>query len=237
MPIDASYPIIFRGRRHGRKLRPKMVKLLKEDLPKVIIEPTVHEDIIDPFTLFPRPPLEVWLEIGFGAGEHMAWQAKNNSNIGIIGCEPFINGIASLLRYSSDQQLSNIRILADDARSFLPKIPDECISRLFILFPDPWPKKKHRDRRIIQNSTLMEFHRILKPGGKLRIATDHKIYLRWIVIHFNNHPGFSWTARSPKDWRSRATDWPQTRYELKAMSEGRKPIFLEYQKVYFGLRQ
>tara|TARA_Y100000588_G_scaffold294535_1_gene314486 strand:- start:219 stop:845 length:627 start_codon:yes stop_codon:yes gene_type:complete len=208
-----------------------MAKLLKEDLPKVIIEPTVHKGTIDPFALFSPPPLETWLEIGFGAGEHMAWQAKNNPNIGIIGCEPFINGIASLLRHSSDQQLSNIRILADDARPFLPKIPDECISRLFILFPDPWPKKKHQDRRIIQNSVLTEFHRILKPGGKLRVATDHQFYLRWILIHFNNHSGFLWTAQTPKDWRSRAIDWPQTRYELKALSAGRKPIFLEYKKV------
>ena len=222
---------VFRGRRRGRKLRPNLAKLLQDQSPNLLLETELNQTKIAPLNLFPNIVDKVWLEIGFGAGEHIAWQAKNNPKIGFIGCEPFINGVASLVRHSVTQSLLNIRIFPDDVRPFLVKLPDQSIDKLFILFPDPWPKRKHRNRRIIQISTLEEFHRILKPGAKFRIATDHPIYLKWIILHLNNCDGFQWLARRAQDWRQRSSDWPQTRYELKAITEGRTPTFLEYQRI------
>ena len=138
--------------------------------------------------------------------------------------------MASLVRHLVSERLSNVRIFPEDIRLFLNKLPNGCISKIFILFPDPWPKSKHRKRRIIQYETLSEFHRILKPEGKLRIATDHVDYLTWILIHFNNFSGFQWLAKSPKNWRYRVSNWPQTRYEQKAIRQGREPAFLEYRR-------
>jgi tRNA (guanine-N7-)-methyltransferase len=151
--------------------------------------------------------------------------------VGFIGCEPFLNGIASLLRDVQNKQLANIRILADDARPFLARLPDNSIDRLFILFPDPWRKKRHENRRIIQKNILDQFYKLLKIGGEFRVATDDPVYLRWILLHLKDHPGFEWLARRPNDWRLRPADWPQTRYEKKALTEGRTPIFLRYQKI------
>ena len=220
----------FRGRRRGRKLRPKLDKLFRENLHTFLIDVGLESEKIDLNTLFSVKPKEIWLEIGFGGGEHLAWQAKLHPQIGFLGFEPYINGVASLVRYLVSEKLSNVRIFPEDIQPFLTKIPNGCISKIFILFPDPWPKSRHAKRRIIQNQTLLEFHRILKPGGKLRIATDHLDYLNWILIHFKNFNGFKWLAKSPKDWRCRVSNWPQTRYEKKAIEEGRKPAFLEYRK-------
>ena len=229
--MTKHYPVIFRGRRHGRRLRPNMEKLIIHQLPKVQIKQVDGELLISTLALFSTNITETWMEIGFGAGEHLAWQADNNPNIGFIGCEPFVNGIASLLRHASNKKLSNIRILPDDVRPFLSHLPDHCISRLFILFPDPWRKRRHKSRRIIQKSTLDEFYRLLKPSSELRIATDDPIYLRWILSHFNSHKGFEWLARRPEHWRIRPNDWPETRYEKKALIAGRSPVFLKYRKT------
>ncbi len=224
-----QHPIHFRGRRHGRRLRPNLANLINEDLPKVRINR--QTPIENPLELFPRGINDIWMEIGFGAGEHIAQQAEINPSVGFIGCEPFINGVASLLRYVTNKKLPNVRILPDDVRPFLSLLPDHSISRLFILFPDPWRKKRHHSRRIIQRTTLNEFNRLLKVGGELRIATDHPEYLRWILIHLKNNKGFRWLARRPTDWRLRPEDWPETRYEKKALLAGRSPIFLQYKKI------
>ena len=226
-----KYPIIFRGRRRGRKLRDSMANLLDNELPNVKINSFDTAYIKNPFDLFSKTTKAIWMEIGFGGGEHISWQAENNPSTGFIGCEPFLNGIASLLRDVKNKKLSNIRILADDARPFLARLPDNSIDRLFILFPDPWRKKRHINRRIIQKNILDQLHRLLKVGGEFRIATDDPSYLRWILLHLKDHPGFEWLARRPNDWRLRPSDWPQTRYEKKALIEGRAPIFLRYQKI------
>ena len=221
---------IFRGRRRGRKLRPQLDKLFKECLANFMVKEGLEREKIDLNTFFSVKPEEVWLEIGFGGGEHLAWQAKLHPKIGILGFEPYINGVASMVRHLVSEKLLNVRIFPDDIRPFLNKLPNCCIGKIFILFPDPWPKSRHVRRRIIQYETLSEFRRILKPGGKLRIATDHVNYLTWILIHFKNTNGFQWLAKSPKDWRLKVSDWPQTRYEQKAIREGREPAFLEYRK-------
>lgn len=222
---------LFRGRRHGRKLRRNLQTLLRDQLPGIQITPDSLGEIITPRALFTDPVREIWMEIGFGAGEHLAWQAEHNPDIGLIGCEPFINGVASLLRHAADRELTNIRLLTDDVRPFLGRLPDACLDRLFILFPDPWPKRRHRDRRIVQWSTLDEFNRLLRPGGEMRLATDDPRYLRWILTRVGAHPGFAWLARRPRDWRHRPDDWPQTRYEAKAIEAGRAPAFLRYIKI------
>ena len=173
-----KYPIIFRGRRRGRKLRPSMANLLENELLDLKINSFDTTYIKNPFDLFSKTTKSIWMEIGFGGGEHISWQAENNPTIGFIGCEPFLNGIASLLRDVKNKKLSNIRILADDARPFLARLPDNSIDRLFILFPDPWRKKRHKNRRIIQKNILDQLYRLLKIGGEFRIATDDPSYLR-----------------------------------------------------------
>tara|TARA_E500000331_G_C17096195_1_gene643310 strand:+ start:143 stop:769 length:627 start_codon:yes stop_codon:yes gene_type:complete len=208
-----------------------MANLLNNELLDLKINSFNTTNIKNPFDLFSKTTTSIWMEIGFGGGEHIALQAENNPTVGFIGCEPFLNGIASLLRDVKNKNLSNIRILADDARPFLARLPDNSIDRLFILFPDPWRKKRHENRRIIQKNILNQFHRLLKIGGEFRLATDDTLYLRWILLHLKDHPGFEWLARRPNDWRLRPSDWPQTRYEKKALMEGRTPIFLRYRKI------
>jgi tRNA (guanine-N7-)-methyltransferase len=222
--------MVFRGRRHGRKLRESMRTLMRDMLPGMAIAPDADGAPIDPMALFQAAKREIWMEIGFGAGEHLAWQAEHNPDVGFIGCEPYINGVASLLRHAAKKNLSNIRILADDVRPFLDRLPDACLTRLFVLFPDPWPKRRHADRRIIQYETLAAFIRILEPGGELRLATDDPGYLRWMLIRASGRTDLRWLARHSSDWRARSEDWPATRYEGKALAEGRAPAFLRFQK-------
>ncbi len=179
-----------------------------------------------------RPGVDrVWLEIGFGGGEHLAWQAEANPDVGIIGCEPFINGVASLLKQIDDRGLDNIRIHANDARDLLETLPDACLDRVFILFPDPWPKARHHRRRIVAPATLEQLARIMRPGTELRLATDHADYGRWMLRHLIRHPAFRWRARRPADWRQRPEDWPATRYEAKAIAAGRACLYLSFERT------
>lgn len=219
----------FYGRRRGRPLRPRMQQLLDErlDALRVTVDPD-RPTRVDPFDLFDRRPSAVWLEIGFGGGEHLAWQAAANPQVGIIGCEPFLNGVASLLRHLEDGGLTNVRILADDARPLLDSLPDGVLDRIFVLHPDPWPKRRHHDRRLIQHATIDRFHALLRPGGELRLATDDADYRRWMLARVTAHAGLAWTGRRIADWRTRPDDWPQTRYEAKALRQGREPAYLRF---------
>lgn len=217
------------GRRRGRKLRPGRQALMARRLPELSVAlPREEGAALDPAVLFPEPVSDVWLEIGFGAGEHLAWQARNNPEVGIIGCEPYVNGVASLLRYVDHEGLSNVRIFADDSRLLVSRLPAGSIGRLFILFPDPWPKLRHHKRRIIGPQNLEQYARVLKDGAELRLATDHGEYGRWMLLRLRGCPHFRWSARQARDWRERPEDWPETRYEAKAIGEGRRAIFLRY---------
>jgi tRNA (guanine-N7-)-methyltransferase len=207
-----------------------MQTLLRDMLPKITVSADPADQPIHPSELFAEPKREIWMEIGFGAGEHLAWQAEQNPDVGFIGCEPYINGVASLLRHAADRDLSNIRILPDDVRPFLDRLPDACLARLFVLFPDPWPKRRHQERRIVQREILNKFIRLLVPGGELRLATDDPQYLRWMLVRATGRSDLVWQARCPADWRGRPDDWPATRYEAKAVEEGRPPAFLRFQK-------
>ena len=197
------------GRRIGRPLRKQRQELFEQLLPRLRV--TVADgETLDPRTLFPGST-DVWLEIGFGYGEHLAWQAAHNPTVGIIGSELFINGLASMVQHVSDQNLGNVRIGDTDAFRILSALAPQSIGRAFLLFPDPWPKVRHHRRRFIRDETLTLFARVLRDGAELRVATDHLSYLGWALTHLLRHPDFEWTAERPDDWRVR----PPT---------GRKPV-------------
>ena len=214
-----------------------MEGLLEERLPNLAVtlpavtEPKEPGALLDPASLFPDSIKDVWLEIGFGGGEHLADQAAANPDVGFIGSEPFMNGVASLIRHCEDQELSNVRIYPDDVRHLLPLLPDASLARITVLFADPWPKKRHHSRRIIQHESIAEFHRLIAPGGELRLATDDMKYLRWMLARATAYRGFRWKARGPSDWRVRPEDWPETRYEAKARDQGRRPAFLRFERL------
>ena len=171
---------------------------------------------------------KLWLEIGFGGAEHLIWQARHNPDVTLIGCEPFIDGVVKALSAIDQQGLTNIHLHADDARPLLRWLHPASLDRAFILFPDPWPKKKHVKRRLISKSLLDLLARAMKPGAELRIGTDIGDYARTLLAAFAVTPAFDWTATSPQDWRERPADWPPTRYEAKAIREGRPRYFFRF---------
>lgn len=222
---------VFYGRRRGRRLRAGMEALLEERLPEMTVALPASGALLDPATLFSDAKRGYWLEIGFGGGEHLATQAKANPDIGFIGSEPFMNGVASLVRHCDDLDLANVRIYPDDVRDLLEVLPDGSLDRIAVLFADPWPKKRHHERRIVQHETIAEFHRLIRPGGELRLATDDMGLLRWTLSRATAHRGFRWLAAGPADWRHRIADWPETRYEAKARAQGRRPAFLRFERL------
>lgn len=229
MPFDTEQDKrIFYGRRQGRRLRKEHRRLITETLPTLTID--LETDLSDPARLFKTKPTSVWLEIGFGGGEHLATQAAAHPGIGFIGCDPFLNGVARLLGEIETNSLSNIRIFTDDARLVLDALPEASIDRCFILFPDPWPKRRHQRRRIISPKTLSAIARVLTDGALLRMASDHRDYIRWMLFHTLGHDAFEWLARKPADWRQRPADGPMTRYEEKAAERGVDSIYLEFQR-------
>jgi tRNA (guanine-N7-)-methyltransferase len=166
--------------------------------------------------------------VGFGGGEHLAAQAKAHPEIGFIGCEVFENGVVKLLGEVERAGLGNIRLFIDDARRLLAALAEASLERVFILFPDPWPKLRHHKRRLVSATTLDALAAVMCDGAELRLATDDADYLRAMLACAGEHAGFEWCARRPADWRSRTADWPPTRYEQKALAAGRKPVFLRF---------
>lgn len=164
---------------------------------------------------------DVWFEIGFGGAEHLIWQAQQNPNVACLGVEPFLNGVAKAVRGVDEYDLKNIRVLQGDARDVLAVLPDESLSRLFILFPDPWPKARHNKRRIINEALIAQVHRVLKPGSEFRFASDIIHYVDWALWRIKAHNGFEMPHSESAEWRARPRDWPETRYEAKAIREGR----------------
>lgn len=219
------------GRRKGRPLRPHRQQLVDRLLPSLEITLAPTDEAVAPKTLFGQGQSDFWLEIGFGAGEHLAAQARSNGHLGIIGCEPYLNGVARLLSEIDTDGLQNIRIFRDDARLLIERLEDACISRAFVLFPDPWPKSRHNKRRIVGPVTLPHLARILRDGAELRIATDDPSYKGWILEHVLGSGFFQWTARQPADWRQRPQDWPPTRYEAKAARQGRHSTFFRFLRI------
>jgi tRNA (guanine-N7-)-methyltransferase len=186
---------------------------------------------LDPGVLFDAARRSIWLEIGFGSGEHLAQQAERHPKVGFIGCEVFENGIVKLLAQIEQRRLDNIRIFADDARLLIAALLPASIDRVFILFPDPWPKRRHHKRRLLSREMLDALAAITADNAELRVATDDGDYLCWILERLTSHPAFEWLARRPRDWWDRPADWPQTRYEEKARTTGRSPVFLRFRRL------
>lgn len=220
----------FYGRRRGKRLRPGRQALVDDLLPRLRVELPAAGGQIDPAALFDAPPAAVWMEIGFGAGEHLAAQAAAHPDIGFIGCEPFVNGVAALLAAIDRGGLANIRLFDDDARLLLPALAPASLDRVFLLYSDPWPKKRHWNRRLVNPANLDLIARVLRPGGVLRFATDHMGFARWSLMHLTARDDLEWTARGPDDWRHRPADGFPTRYEQKALA-GDRFVYLEFRRT------
>jgi tRNA (guanine-N7-)-methyltransferase len=215
------------GRRRGRTLRAGQQELLDTWLPTLVI-PETPPGPLDPATLFGVRRAQLWLEIGFGAGEHLAMQAAAHPEFGFIGCEPFVNGVAALLSAVRARRLTNVRIWSGDVRDLLPRLAPMALNRVIILFPDPWPKSRHHKRRLIRDDFLDALARAMAPGAELRLATDHGGYLAYMLERLTRHPAFAWRAVEPLNWRERPADQPETRYERKAVRAGRRPVYLGF---------
>jgi tRNA (guanine-N7-)-methyltransferase len=214
------------GRRKGPALSAHQSRLLETLLPRLLIKPEAGRD---PRTYFGAADLsEVWLEIGFGGGEHVLWQAQANPGIGVIGAEPYVSGVAKLLSKLAIAERDNIRLYTEDAGDIIEALPDASLGRVFILFPDPWPKTRHHKRRFIQIAMLDQLARVMKSGAELRFATDDRGYLAWTLERLSAHRSFVWLAQSAADWRARAADWPETRYEAKAIRAGSACAYLRF---------
>ena len=224
----------FYGRRHGKTLRDSHREFLEHDLAELQV-PGVGWDEnpdrapLDLGALFPDAQAH-WLEIGFGGGEHMVHMAETYPHAGIIGCEPFINGVAMLIGKIRAAGVRNLAIHPGDARDLFDVLKPASIDRAFLLYPDPWPKKRHHRRRFVTEEHLAPLARVLKPGAIFRVATDIPDYVRQTLEQVPRH-GFEWLAESAADWRRPWDDWHSTRYEQKALREGRVPHYLTFRRV------
>ena len=215
----------FYGRRQGRPLHVRKTMLMQEALPKFEIT-LAAGDKLQPRDLFTAKPESIWLEIGFGGGEHLAVQALRHPAKGFIGCEPFRNGIASLLDHIDRQSIGNIRVFPNDARLLLDALPDATVERCYVLFADPWPKAKHTDRRFIGPENLPRLARVLKPQGELRLATDDARLADWMLLQMRAAKDFEEIYNAPQP----PEDWVPTRYEQKAIKAGRAPVYRAYRR-------
>lgn len=229
------------GRRKGPKRSAHQDALFETLLPA--LTPDLREGA-DPRSYFSPPPRgevetrsvsdggavdDVWLEVGFGAGEHLAWQAEQHPRVGLIGAEPYEGGVAKLLSKLDEEPRDNIRIHMGDARDILAALPDASLGRVFVLFPDPWPKTRHHKRRFLQIEMLDTLARVMKPGAELRFASDDAPLAEYTLERLMAHPAFTWTATRANDWKTRPADWPPTRYEAKQLHG--IPVFLEFRRV------
>ncbi|WP_210115065.1 tRNA (guanine(46)-N(7))-methyltransferase TrmB [Roseovarius aestuariivivens] len=222
----------FYGRLKGKHLRPSQKTYLDEDLAALSPGPVdwdanPERRNLDLKALFGDRPL--WLEIGFGGGEHLVHQAEQNREAGFIGCEPYINGVAMLLGKIRAAKCDNIRIHPGDVRDLFDVLPDASVAKAFLLYPDPWPKKRHHRRRFVTAEHMEPLARVMRPGAIFRVATDIPDYVRQTLETVPKH-GFKWLCEGPEDWRQPWDDWISTRYEQKALREGRVPHYLTFQR-------
>jgi tRNA (guanine-N7-)-methyltransferase len=212
-------PLRSYGRIKSRPIKPRQAGLMETLLPQIAV------DLADPLGGWTGP---VWLEIGFGGGEHLAAQAARAPDLRILGAEPFVNGVASAVRHVEEQGLAaRARIHHGDARDLVSALPDASIERVFILFPDPWPKARHHKRRIVQPELLAGLARVLKPAGRLRFATDWADYADWTLERVLNSGLYDWPAERADDWRRPPADHVTTRYEQKRLGDC-APVFLDF---------
>lgn len=225
---------MFYGRLRGKALRPNQVRLMADLLPRLAV-PGVGRPgdparaAVDPAALFGdgRP---VWLEIGFGGGEHLADLAAAHPEVGMIGAEPFLNGVAMGLARIEAAGVGNVRLHPGDARDLIDLLPDASLARVYLLYPDPWPKTRHRERRFMSPENLGALARVMAPGAELRLATDIDDYVRHAMRAAAETPGFVLEG-GPEEWRRAWPGWRTTRYEAKALREGRPPSYLRFRRT------
>lgn len=221
------------GRRLGRPMGETRQAAIDVILPKLTL---IEDDVavagaLDPQSLFQKKQ-DTILEIGFGNGEHLKAMMEQRPDRNYIGAEPFINGMSAFLKSIADMPHHNIRVWMDDAVTMVKSFKDESLSDIYILNPDPWPKKKHHKRRIVRHETIIEYHRVLKTGGRLVMATDVDDLAEWMVTETMNHGGFEWQAERAKDWQTMPSDWfITTRYAAKGEAAGRKETYLLFKKT------
>lgn len=216
------------GRRQSHRIRPARKRLLEERLPELQLDVPADGSTIKLDALFSSASQRRWLEIGFGGGEHLAQQAAACPDVGLIGCEPYVNGVARLLSLIGDAD--NVRVVIDDARLLLKALPAASLEKIFVLFPDPWPKARHQKRRIVNPETVSDMARLLRSGGELRLASDIMSYARAMLFSTLTDGHFDWLVERPANWRERPEDWPGTRYEEKAIRERRRPVYFRFRR-------
>ena len=219
----------FFGRRKGHPLRAHQAGLFDTLLPRLAVDLTRPVD--DLAALFPGPVDDIRLEIGFGGGEHLIAQALDHPRLGFIGCEPFVNGMAKALAAIDARQIENIRLHHADAVDLLDWLPAAALGRVDLLYPDPWPKRRHWKRRFVNEANIARLARVLRPGGEFRFATDWANYAEWTLLRLTQARDFAWTAERADDWRKPWPGFLQTRYEAKAIREGRVPCYLVFQRT------
>ena len=219
----------FFGRRKGHPLRARQAALIGTLLPRLALDLGAPAPA-DLATLFQNPVDDIRLEIGFGGAEHLIAQAQAHPDIGFIGCEPFVNGMAKALAAIETVKLANIRLHHADAMGLLEWLPDGSIARIDLLYPDPWPKRRHWKRRFVSDASVGKFARILRPGGEFRFASDWANYAEWTLLRLLRLPDFTWTAERADDWRQPWPEFAGTRYEAKAKREGRAPCYLVFRR-------
>ncbi len=220
----------FFGRRKGKPLRDRQARNLAEVLPSLAINPLgpAPDDLR---SLFAADVERLRLEIGFGGGEHLLHRVREQPATGFIGIEPFVNSMAKLLGQVEGAEPDNLRLYDDDAVAVLDWLPAASLDQIDLLYPDPWPKRRHWKRRFVSQVNLDRFHRVLKPGGRFCFASDIDSYINWTLLHCRRHGGFSWQAKTSGDWLTPYDNWPGTRYEAKARREGRSSAYLTFLKV------
>jgi tRNA (guanine-N7-)-methyltransferase len=220
----------FFGRRKGHKLRSHQADLIEHLLPRLALDisgpsPSSLAGLFDP------PARHLRLEIGFGGGEHLIAEARAFPDIGFIGCEPYVNGMAKILAQIEAHHIGNIRLFAGDAAELLAWAPPGSLARIDLIHPDPWPKRRHWKRRFVQDLTVAAMARVLKPGGEFRFVSDIDGYNAWTLAHLLRSPDFTWTAERAADWRLPWPDYTMTRYGRKAEREGRQAAYLTFRRV------
>lgn len=225
----------FYGRRKGKPLRAAQAGHLAESLPRLTLDPASLPPLATASgsldTVFDRNVRAVRLEIGFGGGEHLFSEALRHPDIGYIGAEAFLNGLAKLTTALSEADIGNVRLHGDDVVPLLDRLPTGSLDRIDLLYPDPWPKRRHWKRRFVRPDNIDRIARLLPPGGRFRFATDIEHYAAWTLRHMSSDPRFEWTAQRAQDWRQPWLGWSGTRYEAKALREGRQPGYYEFLRI------
>jgi tRNA (guanine-N7-)-methyltransferase len=223
-----EHPLATRlyGRRKGKKLSALQVNLRETLLPRLALDPA--QPVVSAPDLFSNAPRDIWLEIGFGGGEHLAAEAAVHPDEGFIGCEFFENGVVKVLTLIAHKDLNNVRLYQGDAAAIIDALPPQSLAGAYLLYPDPWPKRRQRKRRFLSDTMLKRLARIMRPGAEIRFATDIDDNAGWTLARILESPDFEWRAKSAQDWREPWSGWASTRYEAKALAAGRTPVYLSF---------